>query len=404
MDVSGDTRMRSDLVKLRDPCGSDNKTDGHSPSFSLFFSSSIQISPSFLPRKKSSISFFSSFPLSSNTTTAAALVAALSFLFSNGSKAHLLLFAQQTQPTVLSFPPARPVFQHHLHVVKSDEQDDVGHTDDDDDAGPFGVIRALNLQRYQHHRCIKELKEFLFEACTEEATKKKLKTYLERQAGDVGFLVSQRFANCPYKLVPPLYDALFVEIAWATEDEPTQELRDSCFKYYVLVTRIFESKTINQSKKNLNGDDDFSDSIIYIKPENEIFQELSPLSFTFALRVRLLTEEGRACTVLYLLLPWLLCDPIPIIILLPAAVWLCTFFHVHLSELAYHSHLLAATQLEQQPVVLSSHLTLLLIESIALASSTLMRMGVGRASLTPPATAVAIASITAFLVPNCLLQ
>ncbi|KAG6481688.1 hypothetical protein ZIOFF_058307 [Zingiber officinale] len=143
-------------------------------------------------------------------------------------------------------------------VVKLDEQDEVGHTDndDDDDAGPFGVITALNLQRYQHHRCIKELPEFLLEECTEETTKKKLKTYLERQEGDVGLLVSQRFVNCPYQLVPLLYDALFDEIAWATEDE---ELRGSfCFKYYVLVTRIFESKTINQSKANLKGDDDFS--------------------------------------------------------------------------------------------------------------------------------------------------
>lgn len=33
-------------------------------------------------------------------------------------------------------------------VVKLDEQDEVGHADDDD-AGPFGVISALNLQRYQ---------------------------------------------------------------------------------------------------------------------------------------------------------------------------------------------------------------------------------------------------------------
>lgn len=29
MDVSGDARMRSDLVKLPNPCGPDNKTDAH---------------------------------------------------------------------------------------------------------------------------------------------------------------------------------------------------------------------------------------------------------------------------------------------------------------------------------------------------------------------------------------
>ncbi|KAG6520779.1 hypothetical protein ZIOFF_017839 [Zingiber officinale] len=34
----------------------------------------------------------------------------------------------------------------------------------------------------------------------------------------------------------------------------------------------------------MKGDVDFRDSIIYVKPEDEIFQELSSLSFTFALR------------------------------------------------------------------------------------------------------------------------
>ncbi|XP_074580660.1 protein BCCIP homolog [Curcuma longa] len=132
--------------------------------------------------------------------------------------------------------------------------------------------------KHEHHRCIKELKEFLLEACTEEATKKKMKTYLERHAGDVGLLVSQRFVNSPNQLVPPLYDALFDEIAWATEDEPTQELRDSfCFKYYVLATRIFEWPYVfvHASSRMI--------SRMAHKPEDEIFQELSSLSFTFAL-------------------------------------------------------------------------------------------------------------------------
>lgn len=34
-------------------------------------------------------------------------------------------------------------------------------------------------------------------------------------------LVSERLINCPPQLGPPLQQALFDEIEWATEDEPT---------------------------------------------------------------------------------------------------------------------------------------------------------------------------------------
>ncbi|KAL0907361.1 hypothetical protein M5K25_021765 [Dendrobium thyrsiflorum] len=69
----------------------------------------------------------------------------------------------------------------------------------------------------------------------------KLKVLFEQQASYVGLLASQRFVNCPNQLVPPLYDALFDEVSWEIEDEPTKELRDSfCFKFYLLITRIYE--------------------------------------------------------------------------------------------------------------------------------------------------------------------
>jgi hypothetical protein len=35
----------------------------------------------------------------------------------------------------------------------------------------------------------------------------------------VGLLVCRRFVNFPYELVPKLYDSLFDEVSWATEDE-----------------------------------------------------------------------------------------------------------------------------------------------------------------------------------------
>ncbi|XAR63651.1 hypothetical protein NMG60_11023669 [Bertholletia excelsa] len=127
--------------------------------------------------------------------------------------------------------------------------------EEDEDSTPYSVITALNLGRY--------------------------KMAFGDQSRNVGLLVSQRVVNLPPDLLPPLYDALFDEVSWATEDEPTEELRRSfCFKYYLLVTRIYEHKNGGQKDGASGGSEE---AIIYIKPEDEIFHQLSLWSFRFPL-------------------------------------------------------------------------------------------------------------------------
>ncbi|PUZ36021.1 hypothetical protein GQ55_9G006200 [Panicum hallii var. hallii] len=161
------------------------------------------------------------------------------------------------------------------------EKTSAGGNDDDD---LFGLISVLNLGRYAEHRCIKDLKEYLLAVCSDKDTKRQLKSLLEEKASSVGLLVCRRFVNFPYELVPKLYDALFDEVSWATEDEPTQELQDSFrFKHYLLLVRMLERKTPAKHKaKNSKDDDD--EPIIYPKLEDEIFNELSSWSFTFPIR------------------------------------------------------------------------------------------------------------------------
>ena len=50
-------------------------------------------------------------------------------------------------------------------------------------------------------------------------------------AAHTGLLLSERLVNCPPQLAPPLNQALFDEVTWAQEDEPTQvrtQVRVSC--------------------------------------------------------------------------------------------------------------------------------------------------------------------------------
>lgn len=161
-----------------------------------------------------------------------------------------------------------------------DKGDDGG---DDDDEDLFGLITVLNLGRYGENRCIKDLKEYLLAVCGDKDTKKKFKSLLEEKASTVGLLVCRRFVNFPYEMVPKMYDSLFDEVSWATEDEPTQELQDSFrFKQYLLLVRILERKTPPKQKAKNNKDED--EPVIYPKLEDEIFRELSSWSFTFPIR------------------------------------------------------------------------------------------------------------------------
>lgn len=64
-----------------------------------------------------------------------------------------------------------------------------------------------------------EIKEFLLKSCQEKDVVDDLRLLLGEQAQNVGLLVSQRVVNLPPQLLPPLYDALFDEVFWATEDE-----------------------------------------------------------------------------------------------------------------------------------------------------------------------------------------
>jgi len=176
-------------------------------------------------------------------------------------------------------------------VVKlADDEEEQGEGTGDDNTGAagnddddlFGLISVLNLGRYAEHRCIKDLKEYLLPVCSDKDTKRQLKSLLEEKASSVSLLVCRRFVNFPYELVPKLYDALFDEVSWATEDEPTQELRDSFrFKHYLLIVRMLERKTPAKHKAKNSKDDE---PIIYPKLEDEIFNELSSWSFTFPIR------------------------------------------------------------------------------------------------------------------------
>ncbi|XP_016467291.1 protein BCCIP homolog [Nicotiana tabacum] len=159
--------------------------------------------------------------------------------------------------------------------------------ENDEDDGIYSIVTALNLGRYKDLECIADLKKFLLNACHQKDVYSKLSLFLGDQAKDVGLLVSQRVVNLPPQLLPHLYDALFDEVSWAREDEPTEELRNSfCFKFYLVISKIYKHK--NAVKQNGPSGDQ---TVVYIKAEDEIFLELSSWSLSFPLHTQLVRTD-----------------------------------------------------------------------------------------------------------------
>lgn len=167
-----------------------------------------------------------------------------------------------------------------------------------EDESPIGVISVLNLGRYKNQTCVRSIHQFLQTKCSVESDVAEIEALFEKHPYKVGLLVSERIINLPEELAPPLYCGLLDEILWATEDEPTKALRDSFkFKYYLIMTRIFQkvqkkikdsklSKKVKRKIHRLSETEDASKSesageLIYTKPEDELFHELSHWSCKF---------------------------------------------------------------------------------------------------------------------------
>lgn len=88
-----------------------------------------------------------------------------------------------------------------------------------------------------------DLKEYLLDVGKKKDVKDELRELLGEEAQNVGLIVSQRVVNFPPQLLPHLYDALFDEISWATEDEVRWELCDKRYSYFFfMLDMIFMTK------------------------------------------------------------------------------------------------------------------------------------------------------------------
>lgn len=143
-----------------------------------------------------------------------------------------------------------------------------------EDGDPIGIISVLNLHKQKNMAFVKEIEAHLRSKCPEKEFQKELDKVFNAQ--EVGLIVSERLLNCPPSMSAPLQDAIFDEIAWATEDEPTEELRKSfIFQKYLMISRVYQPPGANSAKRSHGSSTGKGkgNDLIFLRPEDEFFFE-----------------------------------------------------------------------------------------------------------------------------------
>ena len=210
---------------------------------------------------------------------------------------------------------------------------------------PIGVLSCLDARRgssvkqekeeeggerkaaeeKRHIPALAQLQRYLVSCAPTPADAEKVKEAFAAGSGGgkekhTGVVVSERLLNVPPAVAQPLLEALFSEIEWATEDEPTEELKKSFeFGQYLVFSRVYldDGKGGGEEEEEEDEEDDDDDEedekrrkakkaraagpsscaaaaaaapssstpsspvVVFARPEDQFFSEAARWSFVF---------------------------------------------------------------------------------------------------------------------------
>ncbi|KAK9867431.1 hypothetical protein WJX84_011170 [Apatococcus fuscideae] len=137
-----------------------------------------------------------------------------------------------------------------------------------EDGDPLGLITVLNTRRYAELQCMRQILGFLIQNAPTSEDGAKLQQVWE--ADGTGLMLTERLANTPPQLAPPLIQSVFEEIHWALEDEPTQAGAEG----------LLQVQRLPGAKK-----------VVFARPEDEYFHKHAEWSFTFPVANRAIEKD-----------------------------------------------------------------------------------------------------------------
>lgn len=128
-----------------------------------------------------------------------------------------------------------------------------------EDEAPIGFISVLNVR--EHAKILDGIRARL-EKESDKDENARFKGILQKafegrgrfDSEKMGLILCERVVNMPPMIIPKMLEALFCEVEWATEDEPSEGERENYrFGWYLYVTEVFETDAADGKEDSGSG-------------------------------------------------------------------------------------------------------------------------------------------------------
>ncbi|EME41076.1 hypothetical protein DOTSEDRAFT_136631 [Dothistroma septosporum NZE10] len=155
---------------------------------------------------------------------------------------------------------------------------------DGEESDPYAFLTVLNLHQYKDKAVIKQLTEYIVRKSTGLPLERSLKDLLnpEDSSSQVGLILSERFINMPYQIMPPLYTFLTSEFRGAIENNNTYP-----FTHFLVLSKTylevaaFEADPSQPAKKKSKSSSNGDSEVFYFHDEDEILQKYAQGTATY---------------------------------------------------------------------------------------------------------------------------
>lgn len=142
---------------------------------------------------------------------------------------------------------------------------------DGKDSDPYAFLTVLNLHQHREKESIKALTSYIIKKSAGSPLEATLKQTLDPSTpSQVGLVLSERFINMPYQIVPPLYTFLTSELTGAIENSNPYP-----FTHYLILSKTyaevaaFEADPNRPAKKSKSSASNSSETF-YFHVEDEV--------------------------------------------------------------------------------------------------------------------------------------
>ncbi|CAI7589437.1 unnamed protein product [Penicillium manginii] len=144
---------------------------------------------------------------------------------------------------------------------------------DGNESDPYAFLSIINLQEHKDKPVIQDLIKYIKTKAAANPSLAALNELLsQKTVPSIGLVLTERVINMPGQIVPPMYNMLLEEMAWAIQDKEPYS-----FTHYLIISRgyeeveskldIQESRPQKKSKKGSKENPHY-----FFHPEDEVLQ------------------------------------------------------------------------------------------------------------------------------------